>query len=129
MGALLPNLAQYLIESQQLQVEYFDPLSTVNIGDGISERIKPLLPFMTSEAVGLSRTLFDANKEASTELSTTINLLPSSKLKSLGLKKKLPFFILSLFILSALPLPSIIKHLNVEKLLLNKENQMKNSLF
>ena len=97
-GALLPNLAQYLIESQQLQVEYFDPLSTVNIGDGISERIKPLLPFMTSEAVGLSRTLFDANKEASTELSTTINLLPSSKLKSLGLKKKLPFFILSLFI-------------------------------
>ena len=122
-GALLPNLAQYLIESQQLQVEYFDPLSTVNIGDGISERIKPLLPFMTSEAVGLSRTLFDANKEASTELSTTINLLPSSKLKSLGLKKKLPFFILTLFILSALPLPSIIKHLNVEKeLLLNKEN-------
>lgn len=122
-GALLPNLAHYLIESQQLQVEYFDPLSTVNIGDGISERIKPLLPFMTSEAVGLSRTLFDANKEASTELSTTINLLPSSKLKSLGLKKKLPFFILSLFILSALPLPSIIKHLNVEKeLLLNKEN-------
>ena len=122
-GALLPNLAQYLIESQQLQVEYFDPLSTVNVGDGISERIKPLLPFMTSEAVGLSRTLFDSNKEASTELSTTINLLPSSKLKSLGLKKKLPFFILSLFILSALPLPSIIKHLNVEKeLLLNKEN-------
>lgn len=122
-GALLPNLAQYLIESQQLQVEYFDPLSTVNIGDCISERIKPLLPFMTSEAVGLARTLFDANKEASTELSTTINLLPSSKLKSLGLKKKLPFFILSLFILSALPLPSIIKHLNVEKeLLLNKEN-------
>ena len=122
-GALLPNLAQYLIESQQLQVEYFDPLSTVNIGDCISERIKPLLPFMTSEAVGLSRTLFDSNKEASTELSTTINLLPSSKLKSLGLKKKLPFFILSLFILSALPLPSIIKHLNVEKeLLLNKEN-------
>ena len=122
-GALLPNLAQYLIESQQLQVEYFDPLSTVNVGDGISERIKPLLPFMTSEAVGLARTLFDANKEASTELSTTINLLPSSKLKSLGLKKKLPFFILSLFILSALPLPSIIKHLNVEKeLLLNKEN-------
>ena len=122
-GALLPNLAHYLIESQQLQVEYFDPLSTVNVGDGISERIKPLLPFMTSEAVGLARTLFDANKEASTELSTTINLLPSSKLKSLGLKKKLPFFILSLFILSALPLPSIIKHLNVEKeLLLNKEN-------
>ena len=41
----------------------------------------------------------------------------------MGLKKKLPFFILSLFILSALPLPSIIKHLNAEKeLLLNKEN-------
>ena len=127
-GALLPNLAQYLIESQQLQVEYFDPLSSVQIGSDISERIKPLLPFMISEAVGLSRTLFDKNTDAPTGLSTTINLLPSSKLKSLGLKKKLPIFAFSLFILCFLPLPSIIKHSNLEKELLDKKDKLKSEV-
>ena len=128
-GALLPNLAQYLIESQQLQVEYFDPLSSVIIGSSISERIKPLLPFMTSEAVGLSRTIFSNNSEATSGLSTTINLLPSSKLKSIGLKKKLPFIILSLFIISLLPLPSIIKHSTLEKELLAKKEKIQSNVY
>lgn len=127
-GALLPNLAQYLIESQQLQVEYFDPLSSVIMGTSISERIKPLLPFMTSEAVGLSRTIFSNNSEATSGLSTTINLLPSSKLKSLGLKKKLPFIILSLFIISLLPLPSIIKHSTQEKELQVKKEKIQSKV-
>ena len=128
-GALLPNLAQYLIESQQLQVEYFDPLSSVIIGSSISERIKPLLPFMTSEAVGLSRTIFSNNSEATSGLSTTINLLPSSKLKSIGLKKKLPFIILSLFIISLFPLPSIIKHSTLEKELLVKKEKIQSNVY
>ena len=128
-GALLPNLAQYLITSQQLQVEYFDPLSTVKIGSNVSERIKPLLPFMTSEAVGLSRTLFAINTNDSVGLSSTINLLPSSKIKSLGLKKKLPFITLSFFILSLFPLPSIIKHNKLEKELLKKEDQIQSKVF
>ena len=128
-GALLPNLAQYLIESQQLQVEYFDPLSSVIIGSSISERIKPLLPFMTSEAVGLSRTIFSNNSEATSGLSTTINLLPSSKIKSIGFKKKLPFIILSLFIISLLPLPSIIKHSKLEKELLVKKEKIQSNVY
>ena len=128
-GALLPNLAQYLIESQQLQVEYFDPLSSVIMGTSISERIKPLLPFMTSEAVGLSRTIFSNNSEATSGLSTTINLLPSSKLKSIGLKKKLPFIILSLFIISLFPLPSIIKHSTLEKELLVKKEKIQSNVY
>ena len=127
-GALLPNLAQYLIESQQLQVEYFDPLSSVIMGTSISERIKPLLPFMTSEAVGLSRTIFSNNSEATSGLSTTINLLPSSKLKSLGLKKKLPFIILSLFIISLLPSSSIIKHSTQEKELQVKKEKIQSKV-
>jgi type IV pilus assembly protein PilM len=94
-GALLPNLAQYLIDSQQLQVQYFDPLSSVIIDNGIKEKIKPLLPFMTSEAMGLARSLFNLNSTGTAGFTSTINLLPSSKIKSLGLKQKLPFYIYS----------------------------------
>jgi len=111
-GALLPNLAQYLIDSQQLQVQYFDPLSSVIIGNGIKEKIKPLLPFMTSEAMGLARSLFNLSTTGTAGFTSTINLLPSSKIKSLGLKQKLPFISIGVFMLSLLPLPSIIKNHN-----------------
>ena len=109
-GALLPNLAQYLIDSQQLQVQYFDPLSSVTISNGIKEKIKPLLPFMTSEAMGLARSLFNLNSTGSGGFTSTINLLPSSKIKSLGLKQKLPILSIGIFMLSLFPLPSIIKN-------------------
>ena len=111
-GALLPNLAQYLIDSQQLQVQYFDPLSSVIIGNGIKEKIKPLLPFMTSEAMGLAKSLFNLSTTGTAGFTSTINLLPSSKIKSLGLKQKLPFISIGVFMLSLLPLPSIIKNHN-----------------
>ena len=111
-GALLPNLAQYLIDSQQLQVQYFDPLSSVTISNGINEKIKPLLPFMTSEAMGLARSLFNLNSTGSGGFTSTINLLPSSKIKSLGLKQKLPILSIGIFMLSLFPLPSIIKNNN-----------------
>ena len=122
-GALLPNLAQHLIVSQQLQVQYFDPLSSVIIGDGIKEKIRPLLPFMTSEAMGLARSLFNLNSTGTTGFTSTINLLPSSKIKSLGLKRKLPFISTAVFMLSLLPLPVIIKHHNQQADI--KENQGK----
>ncbi len=122
-GALLPNLAQYLIDSQQLQVQYFDPLSSVIIDNGIKEKIKPLLPFMTSEAMGLARSLFNLNSTGTAGFTSTINLLPSSKIKSLGLKQKLPFISIAVFMLSLLPLPFIIKNQNQQAEL--KENQRK----
>lgn len=110
-GALLPNLPQYLLESQQLQVEYFDPLLSISVGDAVKEKVKPLLPFMTSEAVGLARASFNSTSE---NLSSTINLLPSSKLKSLGLKQKLPILVLAAFLFSILPLASIINDNNFQ---------------
>ena len=106
-GVLLSNLAQYLIESQQLQVEYFDPLKSVQFGKNVPDEIKPLLPFMISEAVGLARSVYLGSSE---NLPTTINLLPSSKLKSLGFKQKLPVLTVALLILSLLPLPFYLKN-------------------
>ena len=127
-GALLPNLAQYLIESQQLQVEYFDPLSSVTVGSEIKDKIKPLLPFMTSEAVGLARTIFNENPTDVGGSSSTINLLPESKIKSLGLKQKLPFISFALFIISLIPLPSIIKNHNYQADLRKYEDKISNKL-
>ena len=127
-GALLPNLAQYLIESQQLQVEYFDPLSSVTVGSEIKDKIKPLLPFMTSEAVGLARTIFNDNQTDEGGSSSTINLLPESKIKSLGLKQKLPFISFALFIISLIPLPSIIKNHNYQADLRKYEDKISNKL-
>lgn len=124
-GALLPNLAQYLIQSQQLQVEYFDPLSSVTVGSGVPEKVKPLLPFMTSEAVGLAGNVFLGDSQKS---SSTINLLPSSKLKSLGLKQKLPFISLSLFIFCLLPLSSILKHINFHEEINDKKQNIEKDI-
>jgi type IV pilus assembly protein PilM len=127
-GALLPNLAQHLIDSQQLQVQYFDPLSSVIIGNGIKEKIKPLLPFMTSEAMGLARSLFNLNSTGTAGFASTINLLPSSKIKSLGLKQKLPFISIAVFVLSLLPLPSIIKHYNQQAEIKVNQRKLNNEL-
>ena len=127
-GALLPNLARYLIESQQLQVEYFDPLSSVTIGGGIKEKIKPLLPFMTSEAVGLAITLFSVDSTETGGLSSTINLLPSSKIKSLGLKQKLPLISVALLVFSFLPVPSILKQHNFQTRLKEYDNKVSKEL-
>lgn len=124
-GALLPNLPQYLLESQQLQVEYFDPLLSVSIGEGVKEKVKPLLPFMTSEAVGLARTSFS---NVSENLSSTINLLPSSKLKSLGLKQKLPILVFAAFILSFLPLASIINDNNLQSSIISQKDTLENEI-
>jgi type IV pilus assembly protein PilM len=127
-GALLPNLAQYLIDSQQLQVQYFDPLSSVTIGNGIKEKIKPLLPFMTSEAMGLARSLFNLNSTGSAGFTSTINLLPSSKIKSLGLKQKLPLLSIGIFMLSLFPLPSIIKNHHHQAEIIEHQRQLTRDL-
>ncbi len=127
-GALLPNLAQYLIDSQQLQVQYFDPLSSVTISNGIKEKIKPLLPFMTSEAMGLARSLFNLNSTGSGGFTSTINLLPSSKIKSLGLKQKLPILSIGIFMLSLFPLPSIIKNNNHQTKIKEYQGQLTKEL-
>ena len=67
---------------------------------------------MTSEAMGLARSLFNLSTTGTAGFTSTINLLPSSKIKSLGLKQKLPFISIGVFMLSLLPLPSIIKNHN-----------------
>ena len=87
-GALLRNLPEYISQSQQLSIDYFDPTKTLQVGNGVSSEMKGLLPFMLSEPIGLASTLLSDDK--SKGFAQVINLLPSSKISSLGFRKRSP---------------------------------------
>ena len=107
-GALLNQLPEYLSKSQQLDIDYFDPLHALALSDNVSQEMRSLLPFMLSEPVGLAASIFTSSSTESAVLTKTINLLPASKLTSLNFKKKQPFILLSAFILSLTPLPALL---------------------
>ncbi len=105
-GALLNNLPEYLSQSQSLNIDYFDPLKSVVIDDGIDQDMKALLPFMIGESVGLAHATF-SGPEKQQAIKRPLNLLPANKLTSLNFKSKIPFLIVALVLFSLLPLPNI----------------------
>jgi len=130
-GALLNQLPEYLSKSQNLHIDYFDPLQALALSDRVSQEMRSLLPFMLSEPVGLASAIFASPSTDSTVLTKTINLLPASKLTNLNFRKKQPLIFLSAFVLSLSPLPAMLSgyfeanRLNDE---LNQRNSIKNEL-
>ena len=126
-GALLSNLPEYLSESQRLSIDYLDPLQSVIISDSLDNEIRPLLPYISGEPIGLARAVFKTDD--SNTLKTPLNLLPESKLTNLNFKKKIPILLFSAALLSCLPLIGIIfkssaeTHLKKELLEINSENR------
>lgn len=106
-GSLLSNLPEYISQTQQLDIDYFDPIKALSLGEEISTEMQGLLPFMFSEPIGLASNLFSAEDK---DFAKSLNLLPSSKLSSLGLQKKLPLVAASAFVLSLLPLPAYLSN-------------------
>lgn len=107
-GALLNQLPEYLSQSQRLDIDYFDPLQALVVSEKVSPEMRILLPFMLSEPVGLAAGLFATASTTSSILTKTINLLPESKLTNLNFKKKQTTLIISVCLLSLLPLPSAV---------------------
>jgi len=106
-GALLRNLPEYISHSQQLSIDYFDPTKIIQIGSEVSPEMQSLLPFMLSEPVGLASSIFmDVGDR---KFAPPLNLLPSSKLSSLGFQKKKPYYCLASCIFALLPLPGLLK--------------------
>jgi hypothetical protein len=69
--------------------------------------MQSLLPFMLSEPVGLASSIFmDVGDR---KFAPPLNLLPSSKLSSLGFQKKKPYYCLASCIFALLPLPGLLK--------------------
>jgi type IV pilus assembly protein PilM len=126
-GALLSNLPEYLSESQRLSIDYLDPLQSVIISDNLDNEIRPLLPYISGEPIGLARAVFKTDD--SNALKTPLNLLPESKLTNLNFKKKVPILLFSAALLSCLPLIGVIfkssaeTHLKKELLEINSENR------
>ena len=106
-GALLNQLPEYLSQSQRLDIDYFDPLQALLLSDGVSQEMCNLLPFMLSEPVGLASSIFSTAANEQSALTKTINLLPESKLTNLNFKRKQPLLLVSAFLLSLTPIPSI----------------------
>ena len=112
-GALLRNLPDYISQSQQLSIDYFDPLKTLILGNEVTTEMRSLLPFMLSEPVGLASTIF--LNEEDNKFALPLNLLPSSKISSLSFKKKTPILCVSSILFGILPLPSLLQSLSVSK--------------
>ncbi|MDG1326232.1 MAG: pilus assembly protein PilM [Opitutales bacterium] len=111
-GALLNNLPEYLSQSQSLDIDYFDPLKSLLLEDGISQEMRALLPYMIGEPVGLATAILNSN-EGNT-LKRPLNLLPANKLTNLSFKKKIPLLLIAAFIFSLLPIPSILNKSSLE---------------
>ena len=89
-----------LSNTQKLPISYFDPLQKINFSEKIIQENKLLLPFMGSELFGLVSEIFQNKKK-----NIIVNLLPAKKIKQLKIKKKLPWYVSLLFIISITPLP------------------------
>ena len=116
-GAFLPGLNEYLQETQQINVQYFNPLIGLKISNNVPPEIHGLFPFILGEPIGMARFIFF---DSSNEKNKNLNLLPKDKIASIGIKKKTPILILSLLLFSVLPVPSALKSLNEIDQLKNK---------
>ena len=131
-GRLLPNLA-HLYETQQIEVQYYNPLIGVSFSEKIPENMRGLFPFMLGESIGLAKSALVESDARSKE----INLLPQAKIQSIGFKQKTPILILSSFLICLLPLPFIWKSwvsiINIRykriKLIFKRENCRPNCPF
>ena len=124
-GALLNQLPEYLSHSQRLDIDYFDPLQTLVLSDSISPEMRNLLPFMLSEPVGLASSIFASPSNDQSSLTKTINLLPESKITNLNFKRKQPLLLLSAFLLSLTPVPSLFINYQETETLSSDRKQLK----
>jgi len=118
---LSKKLLQNLSQSQALPIKYFDPYQWITVSNDLGTEEKGLLPFVSSETIGLATQLINPAK------STVLNLLPNAKIRQLDNKKKLPWLFCASFILGLTPLPWLI-HLYGTEMYLSKELDSLNSL-
>ena len=93
------GLVETLSQTQQLKINYFDPYPQLEISPNIEKLSSNELPYIGSEALGLSKQLIDQNDRP------VLNLMPKGKTQQLESKKKLPWIIALAFVVSLMPLP------------------------
>ncbi len=100
-GALLPGLPEYLSETQKVDVDYFDPFNTVQIGSGVDSADLDVHRYNLSESVGEAARLLLPD-------AVSINLLPQSLANEMAFAKKKPFLVLAAAMLAIATVPPIL---------------------
>ena len=119
-GTIIGGLSENLNQSIQLPVTRLDPYANLQVSEVVSEEMKALIPFMLSETTGLAHTLF--NNQDNQKI---INLLPSDKISALGFKRKVPWLVSSIFLLSLIPAPFIMNEIKTKENLVDLEAKQK----
>lgn len=97
-GSLLRNLAEQLAERQKVEVEFFDPLQVVSLGEKITTDAEELR-FETGEIIG------EASRGLLPE-SVGVNLLPDAIQSELAFRAKKPYLLVASIILALAPWPA-----------------------
>ena len=73
-GSFIPRIYQnYLLETQQIEVQYFNPLEGISVSPQIPENVKALFPYMLGEPIGMAKSTFS---QSTADNNKQINLLP-----------------------------------------------------
>ncbi|MDC3282552.1 pilus assembly protein PilM [Opitutales bacterium] len=119
------GIVETLSQTQQLRINYFDPYSQLEISPNIEKSSCNELPYIGSEALGLSKQLIYQNDRP------VLNLMPKGKTQQLESKKKLPWMIALAFVVSFMPLPWYLNSVNQEMTLIQEiesvEEEIKHS--
>jgi Tfp pilus assembly PilM family ATPase len=102
------GLVETLSQTQQLKIKYFDPYPQLEISQNIEKTACNELPYIGSEALGLSKQLINQTDRP------VLNLMPKGKTQQLESKKKLPWVIALAFVISLMPLPWFLNLANQE---------------
>lgn len=100
-GALLPGLSEYLSETQKVDVDYFDPFQTVQIGSGVDPVQLDAHRYNLSESVGEAARLLMPD-------AVSINLLPQTLASEMAFAKKKPFLVAAAAMLAVATVPPIL---------------------
>ena len=119
------GLVETLSQTQQLKIKYFDPYPQLEISQNIEKTACNDLPYIGSEALGLSKQLINQTDRP------VLNLMPKGKTQQLESKKKLPWLIALAFVISLMPLPWFLNLVNQENVLIKEiervEDEIKSS--
>ncbi len=97
-GALTPGLADYLCEELQVDVQYFDVLSSLSVAPSVDANLVRASSVHMSELVGEAARMVLPN-------SVGVNLLPKHITEAVNFKRKMPVLLLGAAVLAASVVP------------------------
>ncbi|WP_309387198.1 pilus assembly protein PilM [Cerasicoccus frondis] len=106
-GALLPGLAEQLEQSQRMPVQFFDPISSIEVGGSVDAISLEEHQHVLSEALGEAARMVDSD-------AVFINLLPQQLADKMRFAKQKPFILIGAACLALATVPPILGQLQAK---------------